>query len=95
MGFQFLVEDRAILSEASLLIVLTTVGAFGLMMRFQPRIDPTRAALIYLAEPVVAALWAWLLKDRALTLIAGVGAALIVAANFLAGREGERKGNHI
>ncbi len=73
---------------ALLLIVLTTVGAFGLMMRFQPRIDPTRAALIYLAEPVIAALWAW----RPMHGLPMIGAGLIVAANLLAGREGERTG---
>ena len=91
LGFRFFWEDRAILIEALLLILLTTVGAFGLMMRFQPSIDPTRAALIYLAEPVVAAIWAWLIAGRSISLLAAVGATLIVVANFLAGPEGERE----
>lgn len=88
LGLSYFRDDTAILREALLLIVLTTVGAFGLMMRFQPRIDPTRAALIYLAEPVVAALWAW----RPMHGLPMIGAGLIVAANLLAGREGERNG---
>jgi drug/metabolite transporter (DMT)-like permease len=85
-GLKMFIEDRTVLRQALLLTTLTTVAAFGLMMRFQPRIDPTRAALIYLAEPVVAALWAW----RRMDLLGIVGAALIVAANVLAGHEGER-----
>lgn len=86
LGLKIFIEDRTVLRQTLLLTVLTTVGAFGLMVRFQPRIDPTRAALIYLAEPVVAALWAWRRMDR----LAILGAALIVAANVLAGHEGER-----
>src|SRR5260370_38574012 len=57
------------------------------MMRYQPRIDPTRAALIYLAEPVVAAVWAWMMvPGRTLSGIEIVGAAVILGANLLAGR---------
>ena len=85
-------EERELWKPAALLTVLTTVGAFGLMMRFQPRIDPTRAALIYLAEPVVAAVWAWMMvPGRRLTAIELTGAGMILAANLLAGK-GEKKG---
>ena len=82
------VADRSVMWNAILLTVLTTVGSFGLMVRFQPRIDPTRAALIYLAEPIVASMWAWWTVGRTLAAIAIFGAALIVAANLLAGRGG-------
>lgn len=66
-----------------LLIVISTMTAFGLMFYFQPKIDPTRAALIYLAEPVFAALYAYMAVGRSLTAIAFVGAGLILGANVL------------
>jgi drug/metabolite transporter (DMT)-like permease len=44
----------------TLMVLFVTVGAFGLQMHFQPRLDPTRAALLYLVEPVFASLYAWL-----------------------------------
>jgi drug/metabolite transporter (DMT)-like permease len=65
------------------LIVISTMAAFGLMFYFQPKLDPTRAALIYLAEPIFAALYAYLAVGRALSAIALLGAALILAANVL------------
>ena len=76
---------RSILAEALLLTLLPTVMSYGIMMRFQPRIDPTRATLIYLAEPIVASLWAWMIAGRAIGLLTLIGAALIIAANVLAG----------
>ncbi len=75
-------EERALWKPAAQLTVMTTVGAFGLMMRFQPRIDPTRAALIYLAEPVVAAVWAWMMV-----------AGMILGANLLAGKGSKEEGD--
>jgi drug/metabolite transporter (DMT)-like permease len=62
-----------------LLIVVSTMAAFGLMFYFQPKLDPTRAALIYLAEPIFAALYAYLAVGRTLSGIARGG--LILAAN--------------
>jgi drug/metabolite transporter (DMT)-like permease len=53
------------------------------MSVFQPRIDPTRAALIYLMEPVFAAAYAWAARGSGLTVQALTGAALILVANFL------------
>jgi drug/metabolite transporter (DMT)-like permease len=66
-----------------LLIVISTMTAFGLMFYFQPKIDPTRAALIYLAEPVFAALYAYMTVGRTLMAIGFVGAGLILGANVL------------
>ena len=66
-----------------LLIVVSTMAAFGLMFYFQPKLDPTRAALIYLAEPVFAALYAYVAVGRTLSAIALLGAGLILAANVL------------
>jgi drug/metabolite transporter (DMT)-like permease len=65
------------------LIVISTLAAFGLMFYFQPKLDPTRATLIYLAEPIFAALYAYLAVGRGLSTVALLGAALILAANVL------------
>lgn len=67
-----------------LLTVFATIGAFGLLTHFQPFVEPTRAALIYLFEPVVATLWAAVAAGRGLGKVALIGAALILAANVLA-----------
>jgi drug/metabolite transporter (DMT)-like permease len=78
-----IVISSGILLNMTLLIVISTMTAFGLMFYFQPKIDPTRAALIYLAEPIFAALYAYLAVGRALSPVAVVGASLILAANVL------------
>ena len=65
------------------LIVVSTMAAFGLMFYFQPKLDPTRAALTYLAEPIFAALYAYVAVGRTLSPIALLGAGLILAANVL------------
>ena len=66
-----------------LMIVLVTICAFGLQTHFQPRIDPTRAALLYLVEPIFAAGYAWVMAGRGLATIAVAGAALILLANVM------------
>jgi drug/metabolite transporter (DMT)-like permease len=66
-----------------LLVVIATMTAFGLMFYFQPKLDPTRAALIYLAEPIFAALYAYVAVGRTLSAVAFLGAGLILAANVL------------
>jgi drug/metabolite transporter (DMT)-like permease len=66
-----------------LLVTLTTLIAFGLLTFFQPRIDPTRAALIYLAEPVFATLYATAFAGHPAGWLTLVGAAIILLANVL------------
>jgi drug/metabolite transporter (DMT)-like permease len=64
-----------------LLMLFPTVGAFTLLNLYQPKLDPTRAALIYLVEPVIAAAYAWLTVGRKLPPEKLLGAALILVAN--------------
>jgi len=97
-GAQSLASSASILSlpvvwvNAALLVVLTTVGAFGILNFYQPRVDPTRAALIYLVEPIFAAAYAWIATGRGLTAIGMLGAALILIANlFVELREAQLK----
>jgi drug/metabolite transporter (DMT)-like permease len=66
-----------------LLIVVSTMAAFGLMFYFQPKLEPTRATFIYLGEPIFAALYAYVAVGRTLSVIALLGAGLILAANVL------------
>lgn len=66
-----------------LLTVFTTLVAFGLLTFFQPRIDPTRAALIYLAEPVFATVYAAGVAKHGIGPRGLIGAALILVANVL------------
>ena len=67
----------------ALLSIFPGLMSFGLLMHFQPKLDASRAALIYLMEPVFTAFFAWSLKGRSMTLPALAGAALILLANAL------------
>jgi drug/metabolite transporter (DMT)-like permease len=73
----------AVSINLALLVVLTTVGAYGLLTFFQPLVDPTRAALIYLIEPIFASLYAYVARGHALGRLAILGGALIVLANAI------------
>jgi drug/metabolite transporter (DMT)-like permease len=65
------------------LVAFPTVGAFTLLNFFQPRLDPTHAALIYLMEPVIAAAYAFVFAAHRMHSLMLVGAFLILAANVL------------
>lgn len=88
-------QSPAWLGLTAALTVFCTLGAFGLMTAFQPRITATEAGLLYCVEPVFAAALAlflpgWLsawtgisYPDETLTVGLLVGGALITAANVL------------
>ena len=76
-----LLSEPAVFVNLALLAIFTTVMAFGLLTHFQPRLDATRAALIYLIEPVIAAIYAAIAVGRSVRPLAIVGAILILAAN--------------
>lgn len=78
-----LLAPKDALLHLLLLTAFPTLAAFGLLNFFQPRLDPTRATLLYLLEPVVAAVYAWAIKDRGPNAVGWLGAALILAANLL------------
>jgi drug/metabolite transporter (DMT)-like permease len=65
-------------------VFLATLVTFGLMFRFQPRTTPTRAALVYLTEPLFATAYAWLAADRIIGVGAWLGAGLIIVGNVVA-----------
>ena len=74
---------RSVWLNLVLLIVFTTLVAFGLLTFYQPLLDPTRAALIYLAEPIFATLYAAIAAGHRASLMTLAGAALILIANLL------------
>ncbi len=74
-----------LLANMAPLIVISSLGAFGLANHYQPFLAPHKAVVIYLFEPVLAAAFAWaFVPNRAMTGIQIAGAGLILAANLLA-----------
>jgi drug/metabolite transporter (DMT)-like permease len=69
--------------HALLLGIFPTVIGYGILTYFQPKIDATRASLIYLAEPVFGAAAAWMLLGSAMDARQITGAALILVANVV------------
>ena len=76
-------QVRQVWLNLSLLSIFTTLGAFGLLTHFQPRLDATRAALIYLLEPIFAAVYAALAVHHHIGARGIAGAVLILVANLL------------
>jgi len=66
-----------------LLAIVATILANGLMVFYQPLIDPTRAAMIYLTEPIFASVFAYFLIEESLSIKAMAGGAMILFANLL------------
>jgi drug/metabolite transporter (DMT)-like permease len=79
--------------------ILATVGTTWLQLRFQPRVDPTRAALIYVTEPVFAATFSWLFTGETFAPIGWLGGGLILAGMVLSeigsGGEGDPVGSPV
>ncbi len=66
-----------------LLILFSTVASYGILTFFQPKIDATRATLIYLCEPIFTAIYDYIEQRHTLTRTALAGAALIILANVM------------
>ena len=72
-----------VLGALALTALLATTGTTWLQIRFQPRVDPTRAALIYATEPVFASVFSFLVFGEVLAGAAWGGAGLILAGIVL------------
>ncbi|MFT3789160.1 MAG: DMT family transporter [Tepidisphaeraceae bacterium] len=70
-------------TQFALLIAGPTFFSFGVMTSYQPAVSPTRAALIYLLEPVFAAIFAWGINGAPITLWMLSGGVLILTANAM------------
>jgi drug/metabolite transporter (DMT)-like permease len=73
-----------LMAALGLTSILATAAAFYILNRVQSWTTPTRAAIIFAAEPVFAALTSWAAEGEALTTGALAGAALIVAGMLAA-----------
>lgn len=76
--------DLGVLRDIALLTLLSTVLATYLLTTFQPRLPASRAALIYLFEPVFAAAMSVIIGHDSLTGRLVLGGGLILGANALA-----------
>ena len=78
-----MLRDPWVLKDLVLMTILSTVIATILMSTFQPRVSASRAALIYLFEPVFAATLSVLLRHDVVTVRLVAGCGLILGANML------------
>jgi drug/metabolite transporter (DMT)-like permease len=77
-------QEPAVVRDVILLTVFSTVLAFHWMNVYQPLVPATRAALIYLLEPVFGSFFSILLGHDQLTLRLALGGAIILGGNLLA-----------
>ncbi len=80
-GWLHLMRAPGVALNLTWLVLFPTLGSFGLMGFHQPKITPTRAALIYMLEPLFAATYAWVTRGNALGGTEWLGAGLILLAN--------------
>lgn len=73
--------DSSVWTNVLLLATLATVASYSILTYQQPRIDPTRASMIYLAEPIFAAIFAWTWAGHPMTGVQIAGAGIILAVN--------------
>ena len=85
----FVWNANSILAVGSLAII-ATVGALGVQMFAQRFTTSSRASLVYLSEPIFAALFAWLFINEMMTTTELIGAGAILASIFI-GRMPEKK----
>jgi drug/metabolite transporter (DMT)-like permease len=78
-----MLQEPVILRDLGLLTVLCTVLCFHWFNVYQPRVPASRAALIYLLEPVFASLFSLLWGHDILALPLLLGGSLILAGNAL------------
>ncbi len=65
------------------LVLLSTILTLVLLVRYQPRLDPSRAALLYLLEPAFAAVFAVALAGESFGGAKLAGCLLLLSANVL------------
>lgn len=75
--------DPHLLGRMAGLVFLSTLGAMMLMNRFQPSVDPSRAALLYTLEPVFAATFAALVDGERFGGLKLVGCLVLLGANLV------------
>ena len=77
----WLLGHRDVWLNLALLVAFPTLYSYTAMNLYQPRLEPTHAALIYLMEPLFAAGYAYFASGRGLDAMGVTGALLILGAN--------------
>jgi len=77
------VPSGRLAAALALTALLATVGTTWLQLRFQPRVDATRAAILYATEPLFAAAFSWAILGERLGGAAWAGAGLILGGMLL------------
>jgi drug/metabolite transporter (DMT)-like permease len=78
-----ILQQPAVARDVLLLTILSTIVATHLMSTYQPRVSASRAALIYLLEPVFAAVVSIIVGHDTVTGRLLLGGALILGGNAL------------
>jgi len=78
-----LLEQQQVLLSVVALAVLPTALGFHWMNRYQPRVSPSQAALIYLLEPIFASLFSVLGGYEPFTLALLFGGSLVLGGNLI------------
>lgn len=78
-----ILQQPAVLRDMLLLTLLSTILATHLLSTYQPRVPASRAALIYLLEPVFAAVLSILVGHDSVSGRLLLGGALILSGNAL------------
>jgi drug/metabolite transporter (DMT)-like permease len=78
-----ILRQPAVVRDVLLLTMLSTILATHLMSTYQPRVSASRAALIYLLEPVFAAVLSIIVGHDSVTGRLVLGGALILSGNAL------------
>lgn len=76
-------HDVVVLRDVGLMVVFCTVLAFHWMNTYQPQVSASRAALIYLLEPVFASLFSLAWGHDQMTWRLAAGGGIILLGNLL------------
>ena len=83
-GLAALRQERELQVALVSMVIFSSVLAFHLMNRFQPRLTPTMAGIIYCLEPVFATMWSLGLGMEQMRLNLACGGTCILLALILA-----------
>lgn len=85
--------DPWVLLDLALLVLLPTLWGFWWMNLCQPKLDATRAGLVYLLEPVFSTLFSCFIGHDALTVPLLAGGCMVLAGNAVAELGASRDAN--
>jgi len=83
--------DRTVWWSFSTLILFSSVMALSLMTRFQPRVSPAVASVVYCTEPIFGTMFSMAFATETLTWITVVGGMTVLGAVGIVGVSAGRK----